>query len=183
MFRSLAYLLSQGTDCGWTSSAHMPPLKLSLTPVQGIRCHLLNSVDTRQVCVVLTDMQAKLLQIHLQKRHVVRQIENVPGQLKSIVCIIEKNNRSINSLSLPGGLSDAAIIMPLLHKASAGLQELRNCCKDLFCFLQPVQAFHTRIDTNPQQRRQKWKGIWRGKRTKGQKRKMSKVSLDSGTLL
>lgn len=155
MFRSLEYLLSQGTDCEWTSSAHMPPLKLSLTPVQGIRCQLLNSVDTRQVCVVLTDMQAKLLQIHLQKRHVVWQIENVPGQLKSIVCIIEKTNQSINSLSLPGGLSDPVTITPLLHKASAGLQELRNCCKDLFCFLQPIQAFHTRIDTNPQQRRQK----------------------------
>lgn len=44
-----------------------------------------------------------------------------------------------------------------------------------FVFFNQSKRFHTRIDTNPQQRWwQKFKGIWRGKRAKKQKRRFSK---------
>lgn len=46
----------------------------------------------------------------------------LPGQLKSILCIIEKNNPSVSTPSvLPEVLNDPATVTPLLHKASAGL--------------------------------------------------------------
>lgn len=42
-------VLALTEDHGWTSSSHMAARKLSVTPVQGIRYPLLNSVYTRHV--------------------------------------------------------------------------------------------------------------------------------------
>lgn len=106
--------------------------------------------------------------INLLKRKVVQQIDNLPGQLKSILYIIYKNNPSISAPSLlPEVLHDPATLTRLLHKAPARAEAL------LWGSVLLSSTSPSIVMNSQQRRQQKCKDTWRRREQKSRKGRYS----------